>query len=240
MLSEAQIQRYARQLLLRDVGERGQEALGAVEVELALGGAVAAAAAVYLRAGGTAVAVAGPSEGPWAAMEPLLGAGPGVLLRVVAAPGAPEGAGVVVGSAEGGHVLWSVSAEGCRACLAAVTAALAPPDVPEGSGVQLGSVLALLVQRRALGLAPALEGLRLSRTGALSTLGAEPCTHRPPSVSDAVLAELLRHLSAALPDEGCAVLVGREDRVRIVPMQNAQPAHHARDPEAFPRTARTA
>jgi proteasome lid subunit RPN8/RPN11 len=43
-----------------------------------------------------------------------------------------------------------------------------------------------------------------------------------------------------LPDEGCAVLVGREDRVRVVPMQNAQAAHHARDPEAFPRTTRTA
>jgi len=55
-----------------------------------------------------------------------------------------------------------------------------------------------------------------------------------------MLTELVRHLSAALPDEGCAVLLGREDQVRLVPMENAQARHHARDPEAFPRTARTA
>lgn len=240
MLNEPQIQRYARQVLLRDVGERGQEALGAIEVELALGGAVAAAAAAYLRAGGTEVHAGPGGAGPWAPMEPLLGAPPASRLRVLGAPGAPQRSGVVVGSAAGTHVLWSVAGDACRACLARVTAALAPPDVPEPASVQVGSVLALLVQRRALGLAPALEGLQLSPAGVLSTLGAEPCTHRPPSVPDAVLAELVRHLAAALPEEGCAVLLGREDRVRLVPMVNAQTAHHARDPDAFPRTARRA
>jgi proteasome lid subunit RPN8/RPN11 len=240
VLNEPQIQRYARQLLLRDVGERGQEALGAVGIELALGGAVAAAAAAYLRAGGTDVHSGPGAAGPWAPMVPLLGAPPASRLRVVAAPGAPAQSGVVVGSAADAHVLWSVAGEGCRPCLARVMGALAPPDVPEPASVQVGSLVALLVQRRALGLASALEGLQLSGTGVLSTLVTEACTHRPPSVPDAVLAELLRHLAAALPDEGCALLLGREDRVRLVPMVNAQTSHHARDPDAFPRTARTA
>jgi len=106
--------------------------------------------------------------------------------------------------------------------------------------VQLASLLALLVQRRALGLAAALEGLAIAPTGVLSTLPPPACTHRPPSVPGPVLTELVRHLSAALPDEGCAVLLAREDDVRLVPMENAQARHHARDPGAFPRTARTA
>ena len=213
---------------------RGQEALGAVEVDLALGGAVAAAAAAYLRAGGTAVHLASAGEGPWAPTPALLESAPPGRLHVVAAPGAPERTGVVVGSAGAAHVLWSVADAGCRACLRRVTGALAPPDVLEPTSVQLGSLLALLVQRRALGLAAALEGLEVSRTGLLSALTAEACTHRPPAVPEPVLAELLRHLAAVLPDEGCAVLVGRDDRVRVVPMENAQAAQHARDPEAFP------
>ena len=66
MLSEPQIQRYARQILLHDVGERGQEALGAVRVELALDGDATRAAAAYLRAGGTPVDVPEGPPGPWA------------------------------------------------------------------------------------------------------------------------------------------------------------------------------
>lgn len=240
MLTEPQIQRYARQVLLRDVGERGQEALGALEVELQLGGAVGAAAATYLRAGGTQVHSTAAEDGPWAPTSPLRsGSSVAGRLDVLAAPGMPDGAGVVLGSVEGRHVLWSIAPDGCRGCLRGLVAALAPPELPDAASVQLGSVLALLVQRRALGLGDPLEGVEL-RTGVLATLTAEPCTHRPPSLPDGVLAELIRHLASALPDEGCAVLVGREDRVRVVPMQNAQAANHARDPAAFPRTARTA
>jgi proteasome lid subunit RPN8/RPN11 len=241
VLTEPEIQRYARQLLLRDVGERGQEALGAVEVELQLDGAVAAAAATYLRAGGTQVRSVPGTTGPWAETAPVLpGSSAGSRVQILAAPGTPERAGLVLGSATGAHVLWSIAGDGCRACLRQALRALAAPELPDPRSVQLGSVLALLVQRRALGLAAPLEGVEISRTGALRTLTVEPCTHRPPSVPDEVLAELIRHLSAALPEEGCAVLVGRQDRVRLVPMQNAQSAHHARDPEAFRRTARTA
>jgi proteasome lid subunit RPN8/RPN11 len=238
VLTEPQIQRYARQLLLRDVGERGQEALGAVLVELALPDEVADAAAAYLRAGGTEVHGPAMSDSPWARTPPVLESYPPRRLHVVAAPGVLEQAGVVLGSDAGRVVLWSLGETGCRACLLDGARGLAPPDVR--AGVQLGSLVALLVQRRALGLASPLEGLDVSAVGEISTLAARPCPHRPPEVPEAVLRALLEHLASALPDEGCAVLVGREGQVRLVPMENAQAGHHTRDPEAFPRTARTA
>ena len=238
MLNERQIQRYARQLLLRDVGERGQEALGAVRVRIALGGEAANAAAAYLTAGGTEVELARPPSGPWARNPPLLGAPPVRPLDVVAAPASPEGEGIVVGSRAGGHVLWSAGGGGCPACVRSAAAALSPPGT--GSGVQVGTAIALLAQRRALGVAAPLEAMEVSATGALSTVGPPACGHCPPAVPPEELAALVRHLRTALPDEGCAVLLGGGDRVRLVPMENAQAAHHHRDPEAFPRTARTA
>ncbi len=240
MLSEPQIQRYARQVLLQDVGERGQEALGAVRVELAVGGEVARAAAAYLRAGGTEVNVADGSPGPWAGTPPLLGPAPSRLVEVTAAPDVPTGEGLAVGQRPGAHVLWSAGRDGCPACIRTASRELRPPAAQSASGVQVGTLLALLVQRRALGVAPPLEGVEVSDTGVLSTLAAPVCAHRPPVVPPERLAELLGHLAAALPDEGCAVLVGGDSAVRLVPMVNAQDAHHARDPAAFPRTARTA
>ena len=240
MLTEAQIQRYARQLLLRDVGERGQQALGAVRVDVQLPDDVASAAAAYLRAGGTEVRLASEVPGAWAGTAPLLESAPEHDLEVLAAPGVPERAGVVVGAHGGAQVLWSIGEDGCRGCLRGVTRPLAPPAGMGTAGVQVGSLVALLAQRRALGLASALEGVEVSETGTLSTLVAPACTHRPPVVPGSVLAELVLHLAAALPDEGCAVLLGRDEAVRLVPMENAQATHHARDPAAFPRSARAA
>ncbi|MGZ6070800.1 MAG: Mov34/MPN/PAD-1 family protein [Myxococcaceae bacterium] len=239
MLSESQIQRYARQVLLHDVGERGQEALGAVRVELAVGGEIARAAAAYLRAGGTEVNAEG-SPGPWAGTPPLLGSAPSRLVAVTAAPDVPAGEGIAVGQRPGAHVLWSLGRDGCPACIRTASRELRPPAARSVSAVQVGTLLALLVQRRALGVAPPMEGVEVSDTGVLSTLAAAACTHQPPVVPPGLLAELLRHLAAALPDEGCAVLVGSDAAVRLVPMVNAQDAHHARDPAAFPRTARSA
>ena len=76
MLTEPQIQRYARQVLLRGVGEKGQEALGAVRVELTLGGTVAGAAAAYLRSGGTEVHLPATPAGPWALTPAILESAP--------------------------------------------------------------------------------------------------------------------------------------------------------------------
>lgn len=55
------------------------------------------------------------------------------------------------------------------------------------------------------------------------------------------LSEVLRHLEAAYPNEGCGLILRtRSGGYRIVPMENAQDRYHARDPERFPRTSRTA
>ena len=46
---------------------------------------------------------------------------------------------------------------------------------------------------------------------------------------------------AAYPDEACGLFVGRSwDEARLVELENLQDRYHARDPERFPRTARTA
>jgi proteasome lid subunit RPN8/RPN11 len=46
---------------------------------------------------------------------------------------------------------------------------------------------------------------------------------------------------AAYPDEACGLFVGRTwDEARLVELENLQDRYHARDPERFPRTARTA
>jgi len=239
VLSEPQIQRYARQLLLRDVGERGQEALGAVRVLLGLDGEVGDTAAAYLRSGGTEVERLPTAGAAWADMSPLLGTRARRPVAVAASPGPPEGERIVVGARGGVHMVWSLGDGGCSACLRGATRGLDPPG-GGSAGIQVGTLVALLVQRRALGIAPPMEGVEVSGVGAISALAAPACTHQPPAVPPEVLAELVRHLARSLPDEGCAVLVGRGDRIRVVPMENAQNAHHARDPEAFPRPARTA
>jgi len=240
VLSEPQIQRYARQILLRDVGERGQKALGAVRVEVELAGDVAGAAAAYLRAGGSEVRLASEAPSAWARTPPLLESTPARRLQLVSAPGAPEPAGVVLGSRGGAHVLWSIGEDGCRGCLRGVTRGLGPAGEATAASVQVGSLVALLVQRRVLGLAPGLEGVEASGAGALDSLAAPACAHRPPFVPVAVLVELVTHLAASLPDEGCAVLVGGDEGVRLVQMENAQATHHARDPATFPRSPRNA
>ena len=237
MLTEPQIQRYARQLLLRDVGERGQEALGAVEVDLALGGPLAAAAAAYLCAGGTEVHLSSTRGGPWAPTPPLLESAPRGRLHVVAAPGAPERAGVVVGSAGGAQVLWSTADDGCRACLRRVTGALAPPDVPEPSSVQLGSLSRSSSSGGRSASPPRSRGWRSRGPACSPRSPPRPApTVRPPCPSPCS-PSCVRHLAAALPDEGCAVLVGQGDRVRVVPMENAQAVHHCPRPRGLPPRA---
>ena len=239
MLTEAQIQRYARQVLLRGVGERGQEALGSVVVELGLHGRFGAAASAYLSAGGSAVEPADDSP-TWASSGPLVETAPERRIGVVASPHLPGTEGVVVGERSGSVVLWSRGEAACPECLLDEARSLAPPDTEGLDAVLVGSLVALLVQRRALGLAAALEGVALSAEGLPEVLVAPPCSHHPPVVPAEVLARLVAHLTTALPDEGCALLLSRGDAVRFVPMENAQAAHHARDPQAFPRTARTA
>lgn len=51
---------------------------------------------------------------------------------------------------------------------------------------------------------------------------------------------LYRHLEAAYPNEGCGVILEGPNGARVIPLENVYDKYHAVDPEAFPRTARTA
>ncbi len=55
------------------------------------------------------------------------------------------------------------------------------------------------------------------------------------------LSEVLSHLEAAWPKEGCGlVLRDGTGRLRVRPMENAYDRYRAADPERYPRTSRTA
>ncbi len=54
------------------------------------------------------------------------------------------------------------------------------------------------------------------------------------------LSPLLLHLESAYPNEGCGLVLLKDGAKRYRPMANAYDRYHARDPERFPRTSRTA
>lgn len=187
-LTEPQILRYSRQILLKDVGGAGQERLLATEIQLAGGGRAVLTAAAYLAGGGSVISAEGrvatahdagflltaeqtgedvsaaaarmnPDAGPRAATQ---------RVALAAAPAAhPIAPGVTVGAKDAHAALLVASAEACPDCLAR-NALTTPP--PEGAlGVAAGTLAATLVQRLALGLEPhgAIQLLWLSPDGTL-------------------------------------------------------------------------
>lgn len=60
------------------------------------------------------------------------------------------------------------------------------------------------------------------------------------SISAATLAALHAHACEAYPDECCGMIVERDGREEVARITNVQNELHARDPQQFPRTARTA
>jgi [CysO sulfur-carrier protein]-S-L-cysteine hydrolase len=240
MLSEPQIQRYARQILLRDVGGHGQEALARVGVRLEGTGPVLTAAAAYLRAGGTPVEHASHSHSAWAVVPALVQTGPERWLSVVPAPTKLSGDGLVVGGDGTVTSMWSAGGQACRECLAGRVEGLRADFVRGPSAVLAGTLVAVLVQRRALGLAPDLEGVSIAEGGGPRILDAPLCPHRPPVLATQVLSQVVSHLASVWPEEGCGVLLAGDGGVRVVALPNAQAAHRARDPAAFPRDARRA
>ena len=54
------------------------------------------------------------------------------------------------------------------------------------------------------------------------------------------LREVARHLESCYPNEGCGLLLRGPDGWSVRPMANVYDRYHARDPERFPRTSRTA
>jgi [CysO sulfur-carrier protein]-S-L-cysteine hydrolase len=240
MLSEPQIQRYARQLLLREVGGGGQEALGRVGVRLEGTGPLLASAAAYLRAGGTPVEHLAPSHSAWVVAPALVQGPPDRWLAVIRAPATLSGEGLIVGAQGAATSMWSAGGEACGECLAGLVGGLRTASVRGPAALLAGSLAALLLQRRALGLAPALEGISIVEGGSPRVLAAPVCSHRPPRVTAEVLARVVAHLTSVWPEEGCGVLLAGDHGVRVVPLPNAQAAHRARDPAAFPRDAQAA
>ncbi|MBM7117183.1 ThiF family adenylyltransferase [Archangium primigenium] len=178
-LGEADILRYSRQILLREVGGRGQERLLAGGVRLGASGEAGLTAAAYVVAGGTPVVPdARPlREGAEGFLVPaghtgesaadvlaahLPGVPPGALapggggrLAEVPAQWDGEGPWVALGGDGARGVVVFRGPEGCAACFAATVAGLGPP--PGGlPGVGLGALGALILQRLLLGLGPAL------------------------------------------------------------------------------------
>ena len=175
-LSEEQILRYSRQILLREVGGRGQERLLAAGARVEFHTGAGETAAAYLAAGGTPVValpeplrpgaegflvsagdVGQPAEAVLArALPDARGArSPGRLAEL---PAVWEGEGPWValggeGAARG--VVVFRGASGCADCFAASLEGLGPP--PGGAlGVGLGALGALIFQRLVLGLGPGL------------------------------------------------------------------------------------
>lgn len=126
-MREEDIQRYGRQILLKELGGRGQAKLMARHVEVHGSNDTLDDAVSYLRLGGTPI-----------------GAAPGAvhLARVGASVG---GDAVLVGAG----VAWR-STSCCDACWSLTAAAL--PSTPEAALI-VGSVAALAVQRLILGWA---------------------------------------------------------------------------------------
>jgi hypothetical protein len=197
-LREEQILRYSRQILLREVGGRGQEKLLAGGVRLKATGPAGLTAAAYVAAGGTAVA-AGPeplSPGAEGFLVPAAEVGQpasevlGRVLPDVNADALPErgtgrlaelpaawdgeGPWVALGGDGTRGVVVFRGAGGCAGCFESTTASLGAP--PSGAlGVGLGALGALVLQRLLLGLGPALGACGWEAPGVMTALEVRRC-----------------------------------------------------------------
>ena len=197
-LSEEDILRYSRQILLREVGGRGQERLLAGGVRLGASGEAGLTAAAYVAAGGTAVVadswpltpgaegflVPAGQEGQSAAdvlaralpefnPDALAARGTGLLAEVPATWDG-EGPWVALGGEGTGGVIVFRAPEGCEACFEATVAEWGPP--PGGAlGVGLGALGALVLQRLLLGLGPSLGARGWDAPGVLTERTVRHC-----------------------------------------------------------------
>ena len=197
-LSEAQILRYSRQILLKDVGGRGQEALLEGGARLEASGPAGLTAAAYLAGGGTPVVATETPLAP-AAVGFLVSAedvgqpASTVLSRVlpdvnpdaVAAQG--TGRLAELPSAWSGEAPWVAlggdgsrgavvfrGSQGCVWCFGETVRTLRPP--PLGVlGLALGTLGALVFQRLRLGLGEPLGGRWLVAPGQLAELDIHRC-----------------------------------------------------------------
>jgi hypothetical protein len=194
-LSEEEIVRYSRQILLREVGGEGQEKLLATGVKVLGRGTAVSVAMAYLAASG--VQVESPERSLSAPERGFLGA-EGRSLRTglasFASSGrAPTGRGqlsalpercaglgpwVAIGETHGEAAIAFRAEEGCEACFRATVACWRPPSAGISAGLVAGAVAALAMQRLLLGISPLLGAVRLSADGAVGPLEMDRCEHR--------------------------------------------------------------
>ncbi len=198
-LREDQILRYSRQILLKDVGGRGQEALLEGGVWLDGAGPAGLTAAAYLAAGGTPVVASEVRLGPAAPGFLVSAEEVGVPAAQVLARVLPEVNPDAVGTRGGGQLAelpmawngeapWVAlggdgtrgvvvfrSSQGCVWCFGETVRALGPP--PSGVlGVALGALGALVFQRLRLGLGPELGARAVEAPGKVTELEVRRCS----------------------------------------------------------------
>lgn len=197
-LSDDQVLRYSRQILLPDVGGQGQERLLASGVALTGTGPAQAVAAAYLAAAGCSVrganrAVMAGEQGflftcddlgrssidalraAFADMNPdaLAGLGESCLGEVPAAFSGP-GAWIALGRCAGrGEVLYRARS-GCADCFSQNLSALSSP--PASASALLGALGALVFQRLCLGLSDPIGRLGIEDSGAVIQLTPGRCS----------------------------------------------------------------
>ena len=199
-LTDVQVRRYSRQILLRSVGGRGQEALLSTGARAAGSGPTIATTAAYLAAGGTPtwmtsgrveesqvgfvfdrsdVGSAAPAVLQHAldglnsdAAHPVVRAGQVSELPAVFEVTDPW---IALGSDGPKGVCVLRSSAGCVDCFRAWTQPLQAPPIGPLS-VTLGSLAALVFQRSVLGMeAATLRGWLLSPQGELTAYEGERC-----------------------------------------------------------------
>lgn len=149
-LTEDQIQRYGRQILLRELGGRGQQRLLAATVQVDGEGPAFDDALAYLAAGGSPLAHEAPVGG-FLGGAPLTALNPDARAAAQASPAVwlsarREGHGGRAAVVLAGGVAWR-RADACEACWTECLQALGEGEGPPG----LGALAALSVQRLVLG-----------------------------------------------------------------------------------------
>lgn len=190
-LSESEIRRYSRQILVAEIGGAGQERLLATGALVVGSGPCAMTALAYLGAGGVPA---------WPSVETAAAASRGFLVAgadlnatlrqanpelpaatrsagaLVEAPLQPAGPApwVAMGTRADRAVVLARAEGGCPACFLKSLSELSSP--PEGAlSVAVGAAAALVFQRVVLGLSEPLEALTLGPDGSVSRDGLSRC-----------------------------------------------------------------
>lgn len=184
-LTEEQIVRFSRQILLQQVGGVGQARLLASTLHVRSDGPAERTCAAYVAAGGGGVKAPPCTEGAtvpgfledWALLTTQPSGGEGAVTVLTSAPsveGVPAATHTIVLGAQGGEaVIVFAARDGCPACVAEATGRLEAP--PAWAGELQGALAALVHQRFALGLEAGAGVLRMRADGSIRREALRAC-----------------------------------------------------------------